>query len=160
MRKWHKKPWAKNILSALAVALFGFILLSLAFMLDFLFQMLMRHIIELFVTLGPESMTPWFSPLVHLSFAVLISVLSWFVFKSNLRTLFKAAFLVVPLATVLVTMGMFLYQWIAATFIIGGLIVAGVIYYLYRTKQHWLYYYATILISIMLAVFTLMGGEI
>lgn len=160
MKKWYEKTWAKNILSALAVAFLGFILLNLAFMLDFLFQMLMRHIIELFVSLGPESMAPWFSPLMHLSFVILISVLSWFVFKSKLRTLFKAAYLVVPLATVLVTMGMFLYQWPILSFIIGGLIVLGVLYYLYRTKQHWLYYYATILISITLAIFTLMGVDI
>jgi len=60
----------------------------------------------------------------------------------------------------LVTLGMFLFSSPLPAFSLGALLVIGVLYYFYRTKQPWLYYYAVILISLTLAIFTLSGGEI
>ena len=66
----------------------------------------------------------------------------------------------VPLAVVFVTIGIFLYRWSAAAYSLGGLFGAGVLYYLYRAKQPWIYYYTVMLVGLVLAIFSLAGGEI
>jgi hypothetical protein len=55
---------------------------------------------------------------------------------------------------------MFLYRWPVAAYSLGSLFGIGVLYYFYRTKQPWLYYYTVILVGFALAIFSLLGGEI
>jgi len=150
----------KNILSALAVAFFGFILLNLTFMFDWLFQSVIRALFRLFTPVDVVIAYSWFPPMMHFLFVILIGVISWLVFRSKLRVLYKAIYMMVPLAVVFVTLGMFLYQWPIAAYSAGILFGIGVLYYFYRTKQPWLYYYTVILVGLTLAVFSLLGGEI
>ena len=156
------KPLARNILPAIAVAGFGFILLNLAFIFDFLFQSAVLWFVRLFVRLSDDDLNiiGWIPPAMHLSFVIVIGLISWFVFRSKLRVLFKAIFMTVPTAVVLVTLGMFLYRWPLVSYSVGTLSSAAVLYCFYRTKQPWLYFYTVILISLTLFVFTLSGGEI
>lgn len=151
---------AKNILSALAVAFFGYILLNLTFLLDFLYWSAIRGVIGFFIPLGPEMSNRWLPPLFHVSFVIVMGIISFFIFRSRLKVLYKAIYLVVPVAVVLVTVGMFLYQWPVISYSLGGLLCLATLYYFYRTKQPWLYYYAVILTGVTLAIFTLIGGEI
>ena len=153
-------PVLKNILSALAVAFFGFILLNLAFIFDALFQGVLRMLFGLFLPLGPESNLYWFPPLMHCLFLAVIFLISYFVFKSKLKVIYKAIYMTVPVAAVLVTVGMFLNHWPIAVYSVGVLLCAGTLYYFYKTKQPWLYYYTVILVSVVLAIFTATGGEI
>jgi hypothetical protein len=155
-----KKPVVKNILSALAVAFFGFILLNLAFMFDALFQGLIRALLGLFTPGDLFMGAPWFPPVMHVLFVILIGLISWFVFRSKLKVLFKAIYMTVPLAVVFVTIGMFLYPWPVISYLIGFFFGISLLYYFYRTKQPWLYYYAVILVGLTLAIFSLLGGEI
>jgi hypothetical protein len=155
-----KNPIVKNILSAIAVAGFGFILLNAAFLFDFLYQSAVGGIIRLFMPLNPESDLFWFPPTMHVSFMIIIVLMSWSVFRSKLGVLNKATFSTVPLAAVLVTMGMFLHRWPILSYSLGGLFCTSVLYYLYRAKRHWLYMYAVILVGLVLAIFSLSGGEI
>jgi hypothetical protein len=150
----------KNVLSAVAVAIFGLILLNVAFIFDAVYQGSVRWVIAHFIDIGPDMRLYWFPPLMHLSFVVIIGVISWFVFRSKLGEIYKAIYLVVPVAVVLVTVGMFLFHWPIAGYSVGFLLCACTLYYFYRTKQPWLYYYSVILIGLALAIFTLMGGEI
>jgi len=154
----NKLLW--NILSAVAVGVFGFILLNLTFILDALYQGTIRGIIRLFMPLGPENQLYWFPPLMHFSFVVIIGVISWFVFRTKMRVLLKAIYMTVPAAVVLATIGMFLNHWPVLVYSIGFLGCIGTSYYFYRTKQPWLYYYAVILVALAMAIFTLTGGEI
>jgi hypothetical protein len=149
-----------NILSALAIAFFGFILLNLTFIFDALYQGIIRRLVGLFIPLGPESRAYWLPPLMHLSFIVIIGIISWLVFRSDLKKIYKAIFLSVPVATVLVTIGMFLSQFPLVLYPLGFILCAATLYLFFRTNQPWLYYFTVILFSIVLAVFTLMGGEI
>lgn len=160
MNKFLKKPLVKIVLSALAVAFFGFILLNLTFMFDALYQGVIRRIVRLFIPLGSDMSLYWFPPVMHGSFVVIIGLISWFVFRTKLRVLYKATYMTVPVATVLVTVGIFFYRWPVLPFLIGGLLCIGTLYYFYRTKQSWLYYYTVILVGLVLAIFTLLGGEI
>ena len=155
-----KNKILRNMLSALAIAFFGLILLNLTFIFDALYQGVVRGFIGLFIPLGPELRLYWFPPLMHFSFVVIIGIISWFVFRSKLKVLYKAIFMTVPVAVILATVGIFLYQWQIAVYSVGALLCAGTLYLFYRTKQPWLYYYAVCLVSITMAIFMMTGGEI
>ncbi len=151
-----KNPIVKNVLTALAVAVFGFVLLNITF----LFNYLVFLVIDLVV---PPDFIPanlWFTMVRHGLFLVIIGLISWFVFRSNLGVLYKAIFMTVPVAVFLVSIGIFLHDWPHIPYIIGGLSTLAVLFYFYRTKRHWLYYYSVILIALTLMIFTLLGGEI
>lgn len=159
IREFLKNNTVKNILSALAVAVFGFILLNLTFLLDASYQVPIRRIVGHFAQIGPES-TRFFPFLMHGSFAAIICIISYFVFRSRMRVLFKAIYMTVPAATVLATVGILSYQTPIIGYCIGGILCFGTLYYFYRTKQPWLYYYTVIFVGLGLAIFTLLGGEI
>ncbi len=157
-----ENPIAKNILSGLAVAGFGFILLNLTFLFDFLFQSLVVKFIKLFLpaSVNPEVGYYWFPPLMHVLFMIIIGLISWFIFRSKFSVLYKAIYLTVPSAVVFVTLGIFFYRWPIIAYLLGSLFGIGVLYFFYRTRQPWLYYYAVILVGLVLAIFSLLGGEI
>lgn len=157
-----KNPIVKNILSVLAVAGFGFVLLGLTFLFDFLFQSLIVGFIKLFipVSVNPEMDYHWLPPMIQVLFMVVIGLISWFIFRSKLGVLYKAIYMTVPTAVALATIGIFLYRWPVVAFSMGGLFSVGVLYSFYRTKQPWIYYYTVILVATTLAIMTFVGVEI
>ena len=155
-----KNPLVKKILSALGVAVFGYVLLILTFIFDALFQGLLWLFFGLFTPVDLMMTISWFAPLMHGLFLIVIGVLSWFVFRSKLSVFLKAVYMPVPVAVGLATLGIFLYPWPVAVYSLGALACLGVLYYFYRTKQPWLYYFAVILTSLTLVIYTLSGGEI
>ena len=155
-----KNPIVKTILSALAVAGFGFMLLNVIFMFDFLLHTLVGGLIKLFIPVDPAMAYQWFPPMMHALFVAVIGLISWLIFRSKLGVLYKAIYMTVPLAVVFVTIGMFLYRWPVVVYSLGSVFGIGVLSYLYRTKKHWLYYYTVILVGLVLAIFSLLGGEI
>jgi len=158
--KLLKNKIIKTILSAGAVAAFGFILLNITFLFDFIFQGMIRGLVGLFIPLDPNSDLYWFPPMMHILFLSLIVLISWFVFKSKLKVFYKAIYMTVPLATIFATIGMFLYQWPIVSYSLGILFGMCVLYYFYRTKQPWIYYYTLVLISFTMLIVTLFGIEI
>lgn len=155
-----KNPIVKKILSALGVTVLGYMLLNLTFLFDFLFQSLIRGFVRLLIPINPEMNPFWFPPLMHGSFLIVIGLATFAVFRSKLSVFLKAVYLPVPVAVGLATLGIFLYPWPVAVYLLGALACLGVLYYFYRTRQPWLYYYAVILTSLTLAIFTFLGGEI
>jgi hypothetical protein len=155
-----KKTIVKNILSVLAVPAIGFLLLNIAFILDFLFQSAVIWIIRLFTSDNPSMDWGWFPPMMHILFVGIIGLISWIVFRSKIGALFKAIYLTVPLAVIFVTFGMFFYRWPAVPFSLGSLFIIGVLHYLHRTKQSWIYYYTLILMGLVMAITGLLGVEI
>jgi len=155
-----KNPVVKNILSAIAVAGFGFILLNLAFLFDFLFQTLVDKIVKLFTSVDFNMTWNWFPSMKHAMFVVVIGLISWLIFRSKLGVLYKAIFMTVPLAVVYVTIGIFFYRWPMIVYSLGGLFSIGVLYYFYRTKKPWLYSYTLILVGLVILIANLLGVEI
>jgi hypothetical protein len=156
-----KYPTVKNILSAIAVPVIGFLLLNLVFLFDFLFQTVVRRIFAfLSKNMDPGQIPFLLPPSLHLLFAILILLISWFVLRSKLGTLAKAIYLTVPWAVVLATLGILLYQQPLILAVIGISLTFSILVYLYRTKQPWIYYYSVLLVAVSLSVFTLLGGEI
>lgn len=150
----------RNILSALAVAVFGFLLLNLTFLFDFLFQSVVDVFVSLLTPVDFNMEWHWFPPLKHAMFVIIIGLISWLVFRSQVGILYKAIYLTVPVAVGLVTVGIFLYHWPIVSYSFGSFLCIGVLYYFYHSKQPWLYYYAVVLVGLTLAIFTLLGGEI
>jgi len=155
-----KNPLAKKILSALGVAVFGYVLLIFTFIFDALFQSLLRLIFRLFTPVDLMMTISWFAPLMHGLFLIVIGLISWVVFRSKLSVFLKAVYLPVPVAVGLATLGMFLNPWPAAVYSLGVLACLGVLYYFYRTKQPWLYYYSVILVGLAMLFVGLLGVEI
>lgn len=155
-----KNPIVKNILTALAVAGGGFVLLNLTFLFGYLFQSLVLWVISVFLP-GEFVLTHnWFPPLMQAVFVTIIGLITLAVFRSKLSVLLKAIYMFVPVAVGLVTIGIFLFHWPRAAFLIGALLVIAALYHFFRTKQPWLYFYTLILVSVFLAIFSLAGGEI
>jgi hypothetical protein len=155
-----KKPIIKNILFALAIIVFGFILLSTAFLLDALFQRLIDLILSIFIKGDLNMDLAWFPPLKHGLFAIVILIISWFMFKSKLKTIFKAIYMPVPLAAVFATIGIFFYQLPIIVYFLGILFFLIVLFYLYKSKKPWPYYFTLILVSIVMLLVMILGVEI
>lgn len=160
MKKWFQNPVVKNTLSALAVAMGGFILLTLTFLCDALYQNGIIGLVRLFTPVDLFMDRSWMPPVLHAGFVLLIGLLTWRVFQSKLRVLYKAIYLTVPAAVVLATVGMTLYQWPLLSYTVGTLLCISTLYYFHRTQQPWLYTYTVLLVGVAMALFTLTGGEI
>jgi hypothetical protein len=159
MKKRDKKIMY-TILYILAIPIFGYILLGLTFLLDALFQGLIDFLINLFIHLNPNMTLYWYPPLKHSLFVVLIGIISWFIFKSELKDIYKAIYLFVPMATVYVTLGIFFYTIPFLPYILSFLVFLGVLHYIHKKKLSWIYYYSLLLISLLMLIVALAGVEI
>lgn len=137
------KPWQKNALSALTIVLGGFVLFNLAFLLaSFVIISSMR-----IMGMPQDAAPPFLSKVLYL---ILILLISFGIFKSKLNTLVKATFLTMPLMVLHVLIGLTLYpqsQLLIA--LIGALILIAVLFYLYKRKLSWQYYFATFYVAIL-----------
>ncbi len=148
----------RHVLAALAVAVFGFLLANVTFLLYFLFLNLIGLAVPDRVV-GDRGWR-WFPILEHVLFLVVVVLVSWPILRSKLRTLFKAIYLTQPAAVVLVTIGIVLSRWPVAMYSLSALIVAAVFFYFRQAKVSWLYYYAVGLVAAALVVITTLGVEI
>ncbi len=146
----------KNILTILAVPIFGYILWTIVFLL----YALIVNLIFLLIPLGVARTIPLFRSLILVLYIVLFIVLSWFVFRSKLPAVIKAVYATAPLAVIYVGIGILTYQLPVLSYGLCGLVFIAILVLLYRTKQQWIYYYSVIFTTLTLLIFTLSGGEI
>ncbi len=149
------KPWQKNVLSALVIMGVGFLLFNAAFLLAAGVYYVMAMLA------GASEMGPYIYGSFHRVFLVLILLLSLLILRLKLPDLFKATFLTMPLMVVLVELGIQLYgkpQWM--TLLIGAVIVGVVLFFLYVKKLPWLYYFATLYVTVLALYVALAGIEI
>ncbi len=152
------KLWQKNILSALVIMVGGFILFNVAFMLAFLVNTAYGFAIRSFVD-GTENAN-FVHSLWHYIFIIIVLVISWFVLRSKLNDLAKATYLTMPVAVVLTEVGLQLFEMQALVWVVGAAIVLAVLFYLYKTKRSWMYYFATLYAAAVMAIVVLAGIEI
>lgn len=150
------KSVLKNVLTFIAIPAAGYILLLLTFMLDALFQMAINR----FFPLNYNMTVYWLPISKHILFAVIILILALLVFKSKLKDSYKAVFAAVPTAVILITEGIFLYRWPAVEYIICPLTYGIIIFYLYKTRKSWIYYYSVSWVALALLVMAITGVEI
>lgn len=137
------KLYQKNILSALVIVVGGFILFNLAFLLA---AFVINATISVLGIAQNEA-----PPIVgRVLYLLLIFLISWFVFRSQLNDIIKAAFLTMPLMVILVMVGISLYQqskWMIAG--IGAVIIYAVLFYIHKKKLSWLYYFSTFYVVVL-----------
>lgn len=150
------KSVLKNVLTFIAIPVVGYILLLLTFMLDALFQMAINR----FLPFNYNMTVYWLPISKHILFAAIILIIALFVFKSKLKDLYKAVFASVPTAVILITEGIFLYRWPAVEYSICLLTYGIIIFYIYKTKRSWIYYYSVSWVALALLVMAISGVEI
>lgn len=146
----------KRIFTLIAIPILGYILLNLTFIFDFLFQ----SMLDKFFPIDYNMTCAWFPMGKHILFMVIIALISWFILKSNLKELYKAIYSAVPTAVILVTVGMFLYHWPIIEYVVSMLILGIIIFYLYKTKKSWIFYYAVTWVALGLLVMSILGMDI
>jgi len=143
------KLYQKNILSVLVIVVGGFILFNVAFLLA---------AIVINATMSVLGMTQNEAPPMvgSVLYMLLFFLISWFVFRSQLVDIIKATFLTMPLVVILAMVGISLYhqsKWVIAG--VGTMIISAVLYYLYKKKLSWLYYFSTFYV-VMVALFVML----
>lgn len=148
------KAWQKNILSMVVVVVGGFILFNLAFILTALVVRATMLVMKV-----PENMPPPY--IGRYITVVLILIMSYMVFRSRLNDTIKATFLTMPLMVILVMIGLSLYgqaQWII--YAVGAVVTFAVIFYLYKKKLSWLYYFSTLYVAVLGLYIMISGMDI
>jgi len=151
-----KNSYVRNTLLALVVALVGFILLNLTF----LFYAAIINGIGLFLPADFASTSSWYMPVMMLIISICIVVGYWFVFKSKIKEIYKATLMTVPAAIILIIDGITLYRWPLIAYSVGAVLTLGTLYYFYRAKQPWLYWFAVIIVAVALVSMNLTGMKI
>ena len=155
-----KNPILKNVLTALLVAVLGYVALGLTFILDALYQSVIRAIVQPFVSSNLEMTYNWWPLLMTGTFFIIMGIISWFVLKTILATFWKAVFMTVPIGLVLMAIGMNLYRWPIAVYSLGTLFTGGLLFYFIYKKKPWLYSFSLLFVSLSLLIMMLTGAEI
>ncbi len=159
--KFLENKIIRGILEMVAVVIGGIILLNLTFLLDYVFQNILLLILKSFFDV--ESLYKnafWFPSLMHVLFVFLMGVITYYIFKSKWKTLFKAIYLSVPTAVTLVSLGIFLYQKPIVVLTLSVGLVLLVLFFFYKKKLPWIYFVSIIWISITLLVMNILGKDI
>ncbi|MFA5745508.1 MAG: hypothetical protein WCX82_01570 [archaeon] len=159
--KLIKNPIIEKILSGIGIIVIGYVLLILTFLLAAVFQGLLSRLFGLFIQLNENSPYTIIPGIMRQLFLIFIFFISWLILhKSKLPDFWKATYLVVPLATIFVTIGIFFYQTPAIVYLLGLIFGVAVFYYLYKTKKSWLYYFSFFFICIVMLLVQFLKIEI
>lgn len=136
-------PYQKKLFSVLVIVVGGYILFNLAFLLAALVINASSSILGVAQNEAP--------PITgKVLYFILIGLISWLVFRSRLNDLSKATYLTMPLMVIIVMTYISIYQlsiWIVGS--IEVVIVCAVIFYLYKKKLSWLYFFSVFYVSIL-----------
>lgn len=147
----------KIALTALAIPVLSYFLLTLTFLVDAGFQ----HLIDRLFQPTYSAETNWLPPSKHIMFLVLILVISFFILRAKkLKDFYKAVYSSVPTGFLLATAGLSLYRWPAVQYSVCVLIYAVILFYLFKTKRSWMYFYAVSAVALSLLLMNAFGVEI
>ncbi|MBP7110014.1 MAG: hypothetical protein KBB09_00385 [Firmicutes bacterium] len=156
-------PWknvASKLLSAVLVAVLGFVLLNLAFLVYAAFQDAIYTLIYGAGKWETQELVRFDPIYLGWAFLAIMAGAFWLVYRSRLHVVFKAAFLMVPFATLLVLVGMKFYLVPLTAYAIGAVAGAILLLLLYRRKEHWLYAFSALLVMAALLIMGLLGVDI
>ncbi|MEQ8197686.1 MAG: hypothetical protein ABRQ27_06750 [Clostridiaceae bacterium] len=154
------KLWQKNILSMIVIVVAGYILFITAFILAALVSRVYGMIVSPFAgNAGGNAYLIHFS--WHYVYLIFNLLLAWLVLRSRFNDLVKAAFLTMPLMVVLMEVGIQFYQQPQPLVLgIGAVIIGVILFYLYKKKLPWMYYFSTVYVTVMALIVLLSGMEI
>lgn len=147
----------KTALTVVAIPVLSYLLLVLTFIVDAAFQ----HLIDRFFPPTYNMESNWLPPSKHIMFLVLVLIISFFILRAKkLKDFYKAVYSSVPTGVLLATAGLSLYSWPAVQYSVCVLIYAVIIFYLFKTKRSWMYFYAVSAVALSLLLMTVFGVEI
>lgn len=152
------KPWQKIVLSALVIVVGGFLLFNTAFSLAALVSMVCNFLVGALSQTDDFALNPMFWGGL---FVLIILVVSWFVLRTKWNVLVKATYLTMPLMVVLIFTGILLFEqpaWVPVA--VGAAIVCAVLFFLYKKKLPWQYYFAVLYTGALALYVALAGVEI
>lgn len=153
------KQWQKNVLSAVVIAAAGYVLFLAAFLLAAVVMKVYSGIVVMFA--GESGTAQSIQIYWHYVYLAVVLILSWFILRLKISDLFKAAYLTMPLMVAFVEIGIHLYQqpqWVTAG--ICATIAGAVLFYIYKKKLSWLYYFSTFYVAATALYVLLSGMEI
>jgi hypothetical protein len=131
------RPWQRNSLSVLVIAVGAYVLLLAAFL---VYALLINGAISLF-NLPDGGLV---HPIGRIVLTILLYLATWAVLRSALPVLVKATALTLPLMVTVVMAGIFLHaQPLLVNIFAGALIIGAVAVYLSVKKLSWKYWFAT-----------------
>ncbi len=151
-----KNPVLKNALLVLAVLVSVPIMLTLLFLFYALIFNFFNIIFPVKPGVGPN---PYFF-LRPVTLFVILAIVAWFLFRSNIATLVKAIYVTLPVAAVLAFTGIYFDGHPAIIYPMGAVFVIGVLAYLFFTRKSWLYYFSVIPVAITMFLVQILGVEI
>ena len=150
----------QKLLTVISVCGLGFLFLNLAFMTDYAFQMFLMWIISSVADVDMLVQTSALPAVLHIAFLILLAVASSSILRSRVNTVVKAAWLMVPIAAVYLTIGMFTVTY-PVIGIIGGILAgAGMLYGIRRYGNHWSYYVSWFAIGAGMLIGAILGLDV
>lgn len=145
------------IIPIIVIPIVGFVLLNLSFLLAAGVRVGIHLLINAIID-NPPKWLPFISHIITFTFLI---TLSFFVIRSKrINDLIKATFFVVPTAVILVYIGIFLSNFPVFLYLLSGIVVLGISYYLYKFNKSWMYFYSLILVSFTLLIMMIFGIDI
>lgn len=154
-----EKAWQKNVLSALAIMIGGFVLFNVAFMMAALVNKTTFFLLSLLIRETDSGFEQWFF-LWHIFFLVIVLVLSFLILRLPVHDLIKAIYFTMPLAVVITEISVQLYPMQVLVYAVNALVIAGVLAFLILKKKSWLYFYATGFVAVVMLVVGILGIDI
>lgn len=158
-KEGESKKFTKDLLMAILATAVGFVLLNLTFIFYAGVHNLVRMAIWGIIGKEPQ-MEGWIPYTLHGISTLAVFLVSWLASKLKLHVVLKAAILMVPLATLLVVMGIFFYEAPVLAYTLGAVICLSLLGWLYLKKSNWLYMYAVVVVGVAILLMNLFGVEI
>ena len=134
--------WLKNVFSALAILVGGFVLFNIAFAGAALIINGTNRLLGMDEFTAPH-------PLGIFAVLLILGSVSWTILKSNLNSLLKATYATLPMMVVLAAIGIRFYEqplWIPMG--VGGIFLVSLLYYFYRKNLPWFFYFALTVVAL------------
>lgn len=150
-------PFVRYIWQSLIISAIGFMLLNASFLLDFLWHNSVTLAIMQITGSDPNELHAWYPPALKVSFLLLVLFASYFVLTSKFNTVIKAAFTVVPVATLLLTTAQFFAGSSTYATLSCVVILAGILYWISKHGMPWQYLFSVTLAGIGSLAFIITG---
>lgn len=155
-----KNKTVKKILSALLVTVFGYIVINLTYLIDFIFQTFLDDAVGLFTKAEVNLVWHWYPIAKDLLFLLIVALVSRSVFQSKMKTLYKNIYLTLPLSVIYTTINIFFFRWPIAVYLAEAYFFFGFLYVFKRLKLSWLYFYTLYFFSLLILVLNMMRWQI
>lgn len=156
MPKKVKNTYNKKTPQAVFIFLVGFVLLCVTY----LIYATVYNITDYLVPKEFVLANSWYESIRMLVVSLILLLGFGLLLKTKISDIYKAAFMIVPTAIVLVVSGVILYENPLASYLLGSLMTFTALAYLHLTKQPWYYWFAIAIVAVSLMAVAMTGVEI